>query len=143
MAEHLKRSYMISYWCVLVLIGLPHTVKELQSFKSWVTLTVTLKGHSRSNLMAHLKNPHMTPYQCLTITMCLSLSTYEIQHIEHVWPLTIYLWLWSKLLPAALSVEFNNLLGDSLAGGLSFHKLRSRTCFEIFCRQPHRCRRSQ
>ncbi len=58
----LDSPYMLSNWCLTVTYGLTQLLCETKAFKILVTLNLTLQGHTKTNLMAHLGSACMTSY---------------------------------------------------------------------------------
>ncbi len=58
----LDSLYMVSYYGLLVTYVLSWLFYGIYAFKDWVTLTLTLQGHSRSNDVVLLDSPYVISY---------------------------------------------------------------------------------
>ncbi len=64
-------SLCIVSYCLIVIYGLIRLLFKIIDFEMSLTLTFTLKGHSRSNVMVLLDFPYMNSYSCVIVTTCL------------------------------------------------------------------------
>ncbi len=62
MKEPLDSPYMVSYCCLISNIGPNSAPLRDIRFEILVTLSLTLQGHSRSNVTVPLDSPYMVSY---------------------------------------------------------------------------------